>query len=445
LATWNFDDVATQIRSMQGDGGGGYGRRRGGYQEDYGGDYDPEAVGGAFDGFADSPLRQYLAAQQAQAAQETPGTDPKAQRATLGLSNLADVGRGKGGTSSSGVGDFLLDTAQMFTPGGLLKGYGEAAKNVGEGDLGAAAWSAAPIAAFSAAAPHILPALRGGWNAVRHPVDTVVSAWKGVKPWVTSAAPWTQPITGAQALQTGKNLAHGGWNTAKAVAQPFTEAARTGSNAVKALMPGATAARAALTAAAPAASVAGRFLPGVGTAFGMASNAQGAITGDQGYLSDGFWGQMGEQALRTGGDLMSAAQLGPAGLIGMGATSLANVGMNTGRMVGDLYEQGQAADRVKQIQAHNADPEYVKARRARNDARSGIQRDASKGSPGRPPVPPTAPVAARPPVTPSSRGATPAGGTTPVDPMAAPGAMPDKPKPNLQPGASGATTGGIQK
>lgn len=77
----------------------------------------------------------------------------------------------------------------------------------------------------------------------------------------------------------------------------------------------------------------GKFVKGLGwlgAGMGAYRNAKGALTGDQGYESDSFWGQMGEQGLNTLGDLGSAVATGnPYAVIGVGATTAANIGANT--------------------------------------------------------------------------------------------------------------------
>jgi len=91
-----------------------------------------------------------------------------------------------------------------------------------------------------------------------------------------------------------------------------------------------------------AATGAGRILPGVGAAIGIGQSAYGAVTGDQNYSSDGFWGQMGEQGLRTVGNLMSGAKLGPKGLMAVGGAEAANVLSNAGRAVGDVWDAARS-------------------------------------------------------------------------------------------------------
>lgn len=96
------------------------------------------------------------------------------------------------------------------------------------------------------------------------------------------------------------------------------------------------------TGALATAAKGGKLMKGVGylgTAMGAYGDLKGAVTGDQGYESEGFLGQLGEQGLRTGGNLGSALMTGnPYAVMGAGLASAANVGKNLERAAGAVWD-----------------------------------------------------------------------------------------------------------
>ena len=96
----------------------------------------------------------------------------------------------------------------------------------------------------------------------------------------------------------------------------------------------------------PAAARLAKFIPGVGGALSTGANVSSAVTGDQGYLSDNIWGQYGEQALRSAGDVVGIFANPLTGIINTAAT-VANAGVNGVRAIGDTvaaHTSGQQGD-----------------------------------------------------------------------------------------------------
>ena len=198
----------------------------------------------------------------------------------------------------------------------------------------------------------------------------------------------------------------------KSLVQPFTQAGRALLAARGGVRPALSAVQ-GLTAASPWA----RALPGVGLAAGVAGDTAGAITGNQGYLSDNFWGQMLEQAARTTGGLVSGAKLGPWGLATAGASTLANLGANTwragsavndalnsGASIGDIWRGNMAAPEGAEREAMVA--KYT-AGSARRKAREAAQQPAPQPAQQPQPAPITPPPPATPPAAPEASPAPP--------------------------------------
>lgn len=128
------------------------------------------------------------------------------------------------------------------------------------------------------------------------------------------------------------------------------------------------AAKGLVSGAMPAATGLGKALPGVGAAIGMAQSGYGAVTGDQNYMSDGFFGQMGEQTARTVGNLMSGAKLGPYGMMAVGGAELANVGSNVARAGGAVWDAVREGGFGSKGKVENSEIEAFKQRKAQRKA-----------------------------------------------------------------------------
>jgi hypothetical protein len=346
-------------------------------------------------------LRRYQQSLEGSSVGAAPGADKAAPR-TLSTENLASLGRGQGDKSltDSPWSQAAVDLSTAFLPGQMIKsypgmimdpanaGFMAGAQGVITGAQAAGskvrdAYQAAKAGNPGASTAHnVGRTTRAAWDAVKAPGSW---DWRGLgKSYVKGL---TDPVR--EAWNVGKDavgLARGGAGTAKSLSSLMSLSSGSGAS---------------------------KILPGVGTALGVASNAHGAITGDQGYLTDNIWGQMAEQAARTGGDLVSALKTGPVGAAAMGLSTAANVGANAwraGSAVADARESGRAADeaekRLKDYQSYKqtAGTGALKYKdwRAQQKAGTPPRTPDASGSTARTPANPVAtpPPAGSPPAAP---------------------------------------------